>query len=556
MLKNVSAARLVVALSLCLVGSLGCENFSSKPSKDAGSSDGPGDAVRGSGTGGVAGHTTGTGGSGDTGGQTGTGGQPGTGGQTGTGGQPGTGGDSGGSTDGGAGGVSGPADAGSGGASPDANPRECTPAAKQCNGLQPQVCGATGAWENAGSRCPFVCSASTGACSGSCTPGSKQCDRLQPQVCDPNGAWQSMGAACANVCNGGTCAACSPGQMQCNGLQPQTCDANGVWKDMGTRCPFVCNNATGACTGSCVPGATQCSGTQPQVCDAMGAWVNKGTACGGCTTCSAAMAVCIVATGMACSDNNACTTGETCQSNGSCGGGTAVTCPGADQCRTVGACVPTTGCPAPVVKTGMMCMAAVSDPCVITTCQANGTCGGGTPAPKNTPCGNNRFCDGNRMCKCRQPSAGNMLANPGFDESASPWSLFRASYSEIDADGCMGSGSINTSGSGASVFQCVPVTPSTRYYFYYKFRTSSGSGQAACSLRFYGNGSCTSDVQGTLFSHNAIAPEGAWAQGRLEAVSDSNASHVYISCAAGTSAGFYDQFYLGTASIPSSMPAF
>jgi hypothetical protein len=79
--------------------------------------------------------------------------------------------------------------------------------------------------------------------------------------------------------------------------------------------------------------------------------------------------------GTFCDDANACTTGESCQ-GGACGGGAAVTCAGADSCHTVGACVPATGCPAPVAKpNGTTCNDA--NACTTgETCQA-GVCGGG-----------------------------------------------------------------------------------------------------------------------------------------------------------------------------------
>src|SRR6185436_20950642 len=48
-----------------------------------------------------------------------------------------------------------------------------------------------------------------------------------------------------------------------------------------------------------------------------------------------------------CTDNNACTIGERCHA-GLCNGGTTVTCPAANLCTSVSACVPATGCPAPV----------------------------------------------------------------------------------------------------------------------------------------------------------------------------------------------------------------
>src|SRR6185503_17836290 len=95
--------------------------------------------------------------------------------------------------------------------------------------------------------CPFVCSSTTGACAGVCTPGAKQCSTLQPQLCDASGAWQNMGTACPMVCTSGSCTACTANAKQCNGLQPQVCSSAGAWQSMGTPCPFVCDSAAGTC---------------------------------------------------------------------------------------------------------------------------------------------------------------------------------------------------------------------------------------------------------------------------------------------------------------------
>jgi RHS repeat-associated protein len=80
--------------------------------------------------------------------------------------------------------------------------------------------------------------------------------------------------------------------------------------------------------------------------------------------------------GTTCSDSNACTSGETCQ-GGNCGSGSVVTCAGADQCHTVAACVPASGCPQPVQKSdGAVCddsnAATETDVCRSGTCTGTG----------------------------------------------------------------------------------------------------------------------------------------------------------------------------------------
>jgi hypothetical protein len=103
------------------------------------------------------------------------------------------------------------------------------------------------------------------------------------------------------------------------------------------------------------------------------------------TTCAGACMACNVAGSVGtCSPKLAgttCTNGETCQGGsqaGTCGGGTAVVCPGADQCHDAAVCVPATGCPAPIVKLdGTSCSdghaCTLNDVCQAGTCQGSST---------------------------------------------------------------------------------------------------------------------------------------------------------------------------------------
>jgi RHS repeat-associated protein len=204
----------------------------------------------------------------------------------------------------------------------------------------------------------------------------------------------------------------------------------------GVCCDTACNGGCGACNlsgkvGTCSPVV---NGT---VCRA-----STGT-CDVAETCNGAVLTCPAdgkaANGTACNDNNACTSGETCQS-GTCGGGTTVTCTGADTCHTVGACVPATGCPAPVAKAnGTTC----NDNNACTsgeTCQS-GTCRGGTtvtctgadtchtvgacvpatgcPAPvakaNGTACNDNNACTNGETCQSGTCGAGTTVTCAGAD---------------------------------------------------------------------------------------------------------------------------------------------
>lgn len=82
--------------------------------------------------------------------------------------------------------------------------------------------------------------------------------------------------------------------------------------------------------------------------------------------------------GTACSDNNACTTGDTCQSN-TCRSGAAVNCPAADQCHQAGVCNRTTGVCAYAIKpNGTACndgsACTTGDVCQQGECHGSGVC--------------------------------------------------------------------------------------------------------------------------------------------------------------------------------------
>jgi hypothetical protein len=123
---------------------------------------------------------------------------------------------------------------------------------------------------------------------------------------------------------------------------------------VGAAAGKACNDGNPCTTGDACDGAGACVGTPvacttPGVCQTIvGATCNTQT--GSCDYPNAAL-------GSTCTDSNACTVGDACNGAGVCTAGTPiVTCPGADQCHSVGACVPATGCPAPVaVANGTAC---------------------------------------------------------------------------------------------------------------------------------------------------------------------------------------------------------
>jgi hypothetical protein len=276
----------------------------------------------------------------------------------------------------------------------------------------------------------------------------------------------------------------------------------------------------------------------------------------------------MVAAGMDCDDGNACTSATKCQSNGSCGGGTTITtCPGADVCHTVGACVPSSGCPAPVLKTGEcddgnLCTTG-------STCQSNGTCGGGTvktcndnPCKRNstcqptngicsggqnvdkgTDCAANKVCDGLGNCACRTKSTWNLLTNPTFDGSTSGWTLQGgAAYSTFDVNACSGSGSVAVNAHSDTAGQCLLLSGAQTYSFGYKF---TGTGTGNCVLIFYSGTACSGTQLGSA-GLEIDAQGTTWVQGVGSGTSPAATTRVFLNCSAAYGAGKYDQLFLST----------
>jgi len=148
---------------------------------------------------------------------------------------------------------------------------ECVPTTKDCQGITPRTCDASGHWIS-GSECPYVCQ--SGICTGACEPGSKDCQGDVPRTCNASGQWVA-GSECDYVCSAGSCTGvCEPETKDCQGDVPRTCNSSGQWVN-GSECTYVCS--AGSCTGVCDPGSHRCSGLASQTCNASGQWVTDTT---------------------------------------------------------------------------------------------------------------------------------------------------------------------------------------------------------------------------------------------------------------------------------------
>jgi hypothetical protein len=191
--------------------------------------------------------------------------------------------------------------------------KPCLPGAAQCNGAQPQACGADGRWHSTVAPCLTtglctVMDETMAFCAAPGCPGEGQVrcagdhlDHLQrcpasltnwldveicasAKLCDADAANAQIAAGQFPTCVVPTCAT---GQFNCETGSPRPCNAdrNG-WQAATTICPpgSPCNLKAGDCS-ACATGTAVCSGKQLSLCDQQ-AWT--GSACSSVLSCVAA----------------------------------------------------------------------------------------------------------------------------------------------------------------------------------------------------------------------------------------------------------------------------
>jgi hypothetical protein len=220
---------------------------------------------------------------------------------------------------------------------------------------------------------PVVCNASDQChVAGTCDPATGTCSN----PAKTNGSSCSDGNACTlgDTCQSGTCTSGTP--VVCNASDQchvaGTCDpATGTCSNPAKANGSSCSDGNACTLGDTCQSGTCTSGT-PVVCSAL-------DQCHVAGTCNTTTGVCsnpAKADNTACNDGNACTQTDTCQS-GICTGSNPVVCNASDQCHVAGTCNTSTGvCSNPNAPNGTACTdhnACTSGE----TCQ-NGACTGGT----------------------------------------------------------------------------------------------------------------------------------------------------------------------------------
>jgi hypothetical protein len=205
-----------------------------------------------------------------------------------------------------------------------------------------------------------------------------------------------------------------------------------------------------------------------------------------------------------------------------------------------------------------------------THCGAGCTvCGGTTPKCASGACvqctvatdcaGAGSICTASHTCACRPKSTTNLLVNPGFDSASvltSSWNPSGgASFATDDADGCPGSGSVQTlvtmpAFDFGHFSQCVRITPPTTYSFGFKYKAPANA-FGNCMLETFTDTACASGTVNHLvvIQTPQNAPAADWTSIPSTPFQPVNGEQsLLVICQTNTApAMFFDQLYLNTA---------
>jgi len=390
--------------------------------------------------------------------------------------------------------------------------------------------------------------AATKVCNGTCIPTATCCGG-----CSGN----------TPICSNGICVAKTIGDT-CS--TPAEC-ATSVCAD-GVCCNVACNGQCESCAmastkGTCVPV------TNPRT-----PCTSDGTVCGGvCDGTAANRKACVYAgantlCGQAAQCNSAtnqASTAAVCSGGGVCNPATTTSC-APYRCRTDGLPTCATSCPSgqslcggttcvDILGSASHCGGACTACAIATPWCSSGACvqcvtGGNCPSSF----GQGAVCSESHVCQCRLPDVGNVVQNPGFDQSTSGWTLLNtlATFDGAnDADSCSGSGSIrvtvdpNTANFG-SFSQCATVVPDTPYYFGYHYVQAQSNG-VECDVRFFSGTTCSGSPLSVSVFQSISYTVGSWLTNQGSLTSPTTAGSATIFCQlGGIGPAWFDQIYLNT----------
>jgi hypothetical protein len=215
-------------------------------------------------------------------------------------------------------------------------------------------------------------------------------------------------------------------------------------------------------------------------------------------------------------------------------------CANGSSCRT--SCSSNSHCSASTYCKGSSC-ADKEQPGVV--CSAAAECESGTCS--------GRCCASGTPCNCPQPSAGNLVKNPGFDADLSSWNFSTAhTWQAVDASEpgataqCPYSGSMAVTTTSVPFSQCVSVQEDTFYNFGVRIRIQGEVDSAQCNVILWSQNDCKGEnvlaqsVEVTSVSNN-------FSGDLSKSFNSGGYVSVEIYCftlAWGTAVGSFDRFYL------------
>lgn len=452
-----------------------------------------------------------------------------------------------------------------------------------CGGSTPKKCAAAGICVAmsaccTNSDCPTnaggltgTCDTATHMCNYSCAGSTTSCTIAGATMCIP-----STGC-CTNLDCPGSCATCNTTSHACvavkgmddpTGRCAGTCDASGACKTkQGQPCTAAAQCVTGncadgvccntACTGSC----EFCNGITPGTCGFVSGAPKAGhTACGGTGACAGSCdgtkATCKMPGTETMCRTSSCSNGTqtnaaVCNGAGTCPASTTTSCGdylcnGTTSCYTsctaVSQCTANTRCNAPSCLKCQTGENVCSNACYKTDTDPN-HCGTtckvcSLPTPS---------CSAG-TCKCRQPSPGNILKNPGLDGSIANWTGIATYNRQNDAEGCPDSGSISIVDFTDHFRQCFDAgfEPGTTYTFALLYKAATPDVQYSyCGIGAFTGTGC--DPEQRLGTSDLIAVESngtSWVPGSVSWLVPSNTTSLLVQCSASQGHGYFDHLVL------------
>jgi hypothetical protein len=152
-----------------------------------------------------------------------------------------------------------------------------------------------------------------------------------------------------------------------------------------------------------------------------------------------------------------------------------------------------------------------------------------------------RCCKPGEPCKCTQPSAGNLLANPGFDKDLSGWVTANASWVSADSDNCPFSGALKSPSNSGEPTQMIPIKEGVTYNVGGRFSAYEGGATYRCDVNLFSTSSYLTSV--SVFG--SLGAVGTWVADSATFTAPADSTSAQLQCEIYTA--YVDQLFLTVA---------